>query len=71
MMTVATLGDLNAESFCERVLSCVTELVVSDIHVSLESRGDSHVCHTPDESRVHGVHEGELPRHSIVGIQNI
>ncbi len=35
-----------------------------------ESRGDSHACHAPDESRVHGVHEVELPRHSIVGIQS-
>ena len=34
MMAVATLGALNAESFCERVLSCV-KLVVSDLHVSL------------------------------------
>ena len=34
-----------------------------------DSRGDSHACHAPDESRVHGVHEGELPRHSTVGIQ--
>jgi hypothetical protein len=29
MMTVTTLGTLNVESFCERVLSCV-KLVVSD-----------------------------------------
>ena len=29
-MAVATLGALNAESFCERVLSCV-KLVVSDL----------------------------------------
>jgi hypothetical protein len=36
MMTVATLGVLNAESFCERVLSCV-KLVVSDLHVSLKA----------------------------------
>jgi hypothetical protein len=36
MMTVATLGTLNAESFCERVLSCV-KLVVSDLHVSLKA----------------------------------
>ena len=35
MMTVATLGALNAESFCERVWSCVM-LVVSDLHVSLK-----------------------------------
>jgi hypothetical protein len=34
-----------------------------------EIRGDSHDSHAPDESRVHGVHEVELPRHSIVGIQ--
>ena len=40
MMTVATLGVLNAESFCECVLSCV-KLVVSDLHVSLKT-GDSH-----------------------------
>ena len=62
MMTVATLVVLNTESFCERVLSCL-KLVVSDF------RGDSDACHAPDESRVHGVHEGELPGHSIVGIQ--
>ncbi len=37
MMTVATLGALNAESFCERVLSCV-KLVVSDLHVSLKAQ---------------------------------
>ena len=35
MMAVATLGALNAESFCECVLSCV-KLVVSDLHVSLK-----------------------------------
>ena len=35
MMAVATLGALNAESFCERVLSYV-KLVVSDLHVSLK-----------------------------------
>ena len=32
---LATLGALNTESFCERVLSCV-KLVVSDLHVSLK-----------------------------------
>jgi hypothetical protein len=36
MMTVATLGALNTESFCERVLSCL-KLVVSDLHVSLKT----------------------------------
>ena len=36
MMTVATLGSLNAEWFCECVLSCV-KLVVSDLHVSLKA----------------------------------
>jgi hypothetical protein len=36
MMAVAALGALNAESFCERVLSCV-KLVVSDLHVSLKA----------------------------------
>ena len=36
MMVVATLGALNTESFCERVLSCV-KLVVSDLHVSLKA----------------------------------
>ena len=36
MMAVATLGALNAESFCERVLSCV-KLVVSDLHVRLKA----------------------------------
>jgi len=36
MMAVATLGALNADSFCERVLSCV-KLVVSDLHVSLKA----------------------------------
>ena len=35
MMTLATLGTLNAESFCECVLSCV-KLVVSDLHISLK-----------------------------------
>jgi len=35
MMSVATLGALNTESFCERVLSCV-KLVVSDLHVRLK-----------------------------------
>jgi hypothetical protein len=34
MMSVTTLGALNAESFCERVLSCVS-LVVSDLHVRM------------------------------------
>jgi hypothetical protein len=36
MMTVTTLGVLNAESFCECVLSCV-KLVVTDLHVSLKA----------------------------------
>ncbi len=36
MMVVATLGALNAESFCERVFSCLM-LVVSDLHVSLKA----------------------------------
>ena len=36
MMTVAALGVLNTESFCERVLSCV-KLVVSDLHVCLKA----------------------------------
>jgi hypothetical protein len=36
MMAVATLGVLNAESFCERVLSCVKS-VVSDLHVRLKA----------------------------------
>ena len=36
MMTVVTLGVLNAESFCECVLSCV-KLVVTDLHVSLKT----------------------------------
>jgi hypothetical protein len=35
MMAVATLGALDAESFCECVLSCV-KLVVSDLHVRLK-----------------------------------
>jgi hypothetical protein len=35
MMAVATLGDLNTESFCECVLSYL-ELVVSDLHVCLK-----------------------------------
>jgi hypothetical protein len=35
MMTVDTLGVLNTESFCERVLSSV-KLVVSDLHVCLK-----------------------------------
>jgi hypothetical protein len=68
MMAVTALGALNAESFCEHVLSCV-KLVVSDLHES-ENRGDSYVCHAPDESRVYAVHEDELPGHSIVGLQN-
>ncbi len=36
MMVVATLGVLNAESFGERVLSCV-KLVVTDLHVRLNA----------------------------------
>jgi len=35
MMSVLTLGTLNDESLCERVLSCV-KLVVSDLHVCLK-----------------------------------
>jgi hypothetical protein len=68
MMSVTNLGDLNVESFYERVLSCV-KLVVSDLLVSLKAE-EIHMCHGPDKSRVHGVHEGELQRHSIVEIQN-
>ena len=41
MMAVTTLGALNTESSCERVLSCI-KLVVSDLHVSLK----------PDEIRM-------------------
>jgi hypothetical protein len=37
MMTVTTLGALNAGSFCELVLSCV-KLFVSDFHVSLKPK---------------------------------
>ena len=37
MMAVGTLGALNAESCCERVLSSV-KLVVSDLHVRLKPR---------------------------------
>jgi len=37
MMTVTTLGVLNDESFCNRVLSCV-KLVVSDLHVCLKPK---------------------------------
>ena len=69
MMTVATLGALNAESFCERVWSCVM-LIVSDLHVSLKA----------EEIRMlvmlrmnHGFMEymrSSYPGHSIVGIQN-
>ncbi len=33
---MTTLGVLNAESFCERVLPCV-KMVVSDLHVSLKA----------------------------------
>ncbi len=36
MMTVATPGVLNTESFCERVLSCL-KLVVSDLHVRVKT----------------------------------
>ena len=36
MMAVAILGALNAESFCECVLSCL-KLVVSDLHVRLKT----------------------------------
>jgi hypothetical protein len=36
MMVVTTVGALNTESFCERVLSCV-KLVVSDLHVRLKA----------------------------------
>ena len=36
MMDVATLGAVNAESFCECVLSCV-KLVVSALHVCLKA----------------------------------
>jgi len=36
IMSVTTLGDLNTESFCECVLSCL-KLVVSDFHVCLKA----------------------------------
>ncbi len=61
---LATLGTLKVESFRERVLSCV-KLVVSDLHISLK----------PSEIRIlvmlriHGVHEENLPKHTLVGIQ--
>ena len=35
-MSVTTIGVLNTESFCERVLSCV-KLVVTDLHVCLKT----------------------------------
>ena len=41
MMSVTTLGVLNAES-----------------------------CHASDESRIHGVQEENLPKHTLVGIQD-
>jgi hypothetical protein len=34
-MVVVTLGALNAESFCERVLSCV-KLVVSEVRLKVK-----------------------------------
>jgi hypothetical protein len=34
------------------------------------SSGDSHACHAPYESRVHGVHEVDFPGHATVGIQS-
>jgi hypothetical protein len=37
-MTLANIGDMNAESFCERTLSCAS-LIVTDLHTSL-SRED-------------------------------
>ena len=36
MITVTTLGSLNTESFCDRVVSCL-KLVVSDLHVCLKA----------------------------------
>ena len=42
MMTVDTLGVLNTESFCERLLSSV-KLVVSDLHVCLKVE-EIHMC---------------------------
>ena len=68
MMTVATLGALNAESFCERVLSCV-KLVVSDLHVSLKPREIRMLVMLRMNGRIHGVHEENLPKHTLVGIQ--
>ena len=34
-MTLANIGAMNAESFCERILSC-DSLVVTDLHTSLD-----------------------------------
>jgi len=71
MMTVTTLGTLNAQSFCDRVLSCV-KLVVSDLHVSLKAE-EIHMLvmlRMNHEFMEYTHDEGELPRHSLVGIQN-
>ena len=57
MRTVATLGVLNAESFCERVLSSVKLVLSNDSHAS-------------DEPWIHGVYEENLPRHTFVRIQD-
>jgi hypothetical protein len=37
--------------------------VLNGSAVVKNSRGDSNAGHAPYESRVHGVHEGDLPRH--------
>jgi uncharacterized membrane-anchored protein YhcB (DUF1043 family) len=34
-MALANIGAMNAESFCERILSCAS-LVVTDLHTSLD-----------------------------------
>ena len=34
-MTLANIGAMNTESFCERILSCAS-LVVTDLHTSLD-----------------------------------
>ncbi len=55
----ATLGTLNSESFCERVW----------LTRQSQTQWNSDAGHASDESWIHGVHEENLPKHTLVGIR--
>ena len=52
------------------IVSCLVSSWFCLTCTSVWRRWSSDPCHVSDESRVYGVHEDQLPGHSIVGIQS-